>query len=179
MLTLKTFTYASIHTFPRPIPLTMHKQVVIHNAGLMATPYEPTEDGFEPQMAVNHYAPFLFTALIFPKLRAAGTPSDPARIVNVSSVGHAYSPIRFDDLDFEGGKSYNKWLAYGQSKTAPILFSNEIARRAKEAGVPVVSYSVHPGGEFHRTRMAYVLQRAGREFVLTLLDTLQRLAEPL
>lgn len=153
MPTVRTFTYASNHSSPRRSVLNIRDQVVIHNAGLMATPYEPTEDGFEPQMAVNHYAPFLFTALIFPKLRTAGTPSDPARIVNVSSVGHAYSPIRFDDLDFEGGKSYNKWLAYGQSKTAPILFSNEIARRAKEAGVPVVSYSVHPGGEFHLTRL--------------------------
>ena len=97
-------------------------------------------------MAVNHFGPFLFTASIFGRILEGGTPDDPSRIVNISSEGHTFSGIRFDDLDFCDGAKYNKFQGYGQSKTANMLFSNEIARRAREKAAPVVSYSVHPGG---------------------------------
>lgn len=113
----------------------------------MAAPYSKTEEGLEHHMAVNHFAPFLFTALVFKKLASSGTAEDPARIVNVSSWGHRFSAIRFGDPDFAEGKEYDRWMAYGQSKTANILFANEIARRAKEKRIPVVSYSLHPGSE--------------------------------
>lgn len=114
----------------------------------MAVPYSKTVDGFESHMGVNHFGHFLFTALIFSRIVAAGTKADPARIVNISSAGHRRTDIRFDDMDFSNGETYNKFLGYGQSKTANILFSNEIARRAKEREIPVVAYSVHPGGMY-------------------------------
>lgn len=112
----------------------------------MASPYATTEDGFESQFGTNHLGHFLFTALIFPRIIAASSITDPARVVNVSSRGHHRSPIRFDDYNFSDGKTYDKWAAYGQGKTANILCSNEIARRAKEKNVNVIAYSLHPGG---------------------------------
>lgn len=113
----------------------------------MAAPYSKTVDGQEHHLAVNHLGPFLFTSLIFNRLAAAGSESDPARIINVTSLAYTIAPIRFDDLDFGDGKEYNKWVAYGQSKTGNILFTNEIARRASDKHVPVVSYSLQPGSK--------------------------------
>lgn len=112
----------------------------------MATPYAANAEGIESQFATNHLGHFLFTALVFPRVLAAATPSAPARIVLVSSRGHRRSDIRWDDLHFSGGKTYDPWLAYGQSKTANILFANEIARRSSEKGNNVLAYSLHPGG---------------------------------
>lgn len=114
----------------------------------MGIPYSTTEDGLETSMAVNHWGPFLFTSLIYPKIVAAGTKETPARIVNITSRAFFFSGIRFDDVGFSDGKTYDKWIAYGQSKSANVLFANEIARRAKEKGVPVVAYSVHPGRQY-------------------------------
>ena len=116
--------------------------MLINNAAVMACPYGHTEDGFESQFGANHLAHFLFTALIYPRIRAASTSEFPSRIVNVSSRGHQRSDFRFDDYDFEGGKVYDPFVSYGQSKTANILFSNELARRSKE----VLAFSLHPGG---------------------------------
>ncbi|KDQ11810.1 hypothetical protein BOTBODRAFT_57220 [Botryobasidium botryosum FD-172 SS1] len=114
--------------YPEPL------HVLVNNAGIMAVDYRKTIDGYEAQFAVNHLAHFLFTARIFPKLRESN-----ARIVNVSSLAHTYAPIRFNDPGFSNGEKYERWEAYGQSKTANILFSRELARRG------VVSFSVHPG----------------------------------
>lgn len=114
----------------------------------MAAPYSRTEDGFESHMGINHFTPFLFTALIFKRIAAAGTKDDPARVVNISSGAHRVTGIRFDDLNFSDGKAYQKFAGYGQSKAANVLFANEITRRAKENGVPVVAYSLHPGGSW-------------------------------
>lgn len=119
----------------------------------MAVPYKTTVDGHESQFGVNHLAHFLFTALIFPRLVAGsmapnphtGTTS-PSRVVSVSSVGHMMGDVQFDDVTFSHGAAYDKWKAYGQSKTANALFANEISRRSKEAGVGVLAYSLHPGG---------------------------------
>lgn len=117
----------------------------------MAVPYSSTVDGFESQFGVNHLGPFLFTALIYNHIIAGaggtGTPEIPSRIVNISSRGHHISGILFDDVGFSDGKVYDQWKAYGQSKTASILFANEIARRAKEKSVPLVAFSLHPGRE--------------------------------
>jgi len=114
--------------YPEPL------HVLINNAGIMAVDYRKTVDGHEAQFGVNHLGHFLFTARIFPKLRESG-----ARIVNVTSFGHRYSPIRFDDPGFSNGEKYERWAGYGQSKTANILFSRELARRG------VISFSLHPG----------------------------------
>lgn len=111
----------------------------------MACPYAVTPDGFETQFGTNHLGHFLFTALIFNKIVAASSPAFPSRIISVSSGGHRRSDIRWDDLNFGNGASYDGWIAYGQSKTANILFANELARRCKERGVGVLAYSLHPG----------------------------------
>ena len=76
-----------------------------------------------------------------PKILAAGPG---ARVVNVSSKEHRTSPFRFDDYNFSGGKEYDGWSGYGQSKTTNILFSVELARRLADKGIK--AYSAHPGG---------------------------------
>jgi NAD(P)-dependent dehydrogenase (short-subunit alcohol dehydrogenase family) len=113
--------------------------VLINNAGILGCPYRTTEDGFEAQFGTNHLGPFLFTNLILQKILASKSP----RIVNVSSVAHLLSAIRFDDLFFDNGNTYTKWLAYGQSKTANILFARELSKRYGSKGL--VTVSLHPG----------------------------------
>ncbi|KAF2799478.1 NAD(P)-binding protein [Melanomma pulvis-pyrius CBS 109.77] len=116
--------------------------VVVNSAGIMAGPYATTEDGIESQFGSNHIGHFLFTNLIMSKILASKSP----RIVNVSSNGHALSPIRFDDYNFQAGKTYNQWDAYGQSKTGNILFSKGLAQKLGSKGLR--AYSLHPGVVF-------------------------------
>ncbi|RYP10856.1 hypothetical protein DL764_000408 [Monosporascus ibericus] len=113
--------------------------VLVNNAAVMAVPYHLTSDGFESQFGTNHLGHFLFTNLIIDKIMASKNP----RIVNVSSDGHRLNPIRWDDLNFDGGKTYNKWQAYGQSKTANMLFSLSLAERLGPKGL--LAFSLHPG----------------------------------
>ncbi|KAF8193450.1 NAD-P-binding protein [Pholiota molesta] len=113
--------------------------VLILNAGIMGAPYEKSEDGLELQLATNHIGNFLFTNLIMPKLLQSSAP----RVVVVSSMGHAWGPFRFDDYGFEDGKAYDKWAAYGQSKTANVLFAVELAELYKDK---LLAFSLHPGG---------------------------------
>jgi NAD(P)-dependent dehydrogenase (short-subunit alcohol dehydrogenase family) len=77
--------------------------------------------------------------LILPRVLVSSSP----RIVNVSSAGHGLTPFRFDDPQFKNGETYAKWIAYGQSKTANVLFSRELAKRYKDKGL--VAFSLHPG----------------------------------
>jgi len=112
---------------------------LILNAGVMACPYSKTKDGFELQIGTNFYGHFLFTNLLVPSL-LRGTPS---RVVSVASSGHHLGGINFDDIHFEKSP-YNIWTAYGQSKTANILFAVEFNRRYKDQGV--TANSLHPGG---------------------------------
>lgn len=118
-------------------------QVLINSAAIMAGPYATTPDGFESQFGTNHLGHFLFTALIFPRVQAALSPEFSPRIILVSSYGHRFSDIRWNDLDFSKGGAYDAWEGYGQSKTGNILFANELARRGKAKGI--LSYSLHPG----------------------------------
>lgn len=113
--------------------------VLINNAGVMACPYMRTKDGFELQFGTNHLSHFLFTGLIFPRIMASSEP----RIVNVSSFGHNFSAVRFDDPGFSNGKVYQKWQAYGQAKTSNILFSRSLANRYGHKGL--TAFSLHPG----------------------------------
>ena len=111
---------------------------LINNAGVMACPLGRTAQGLDTQLGTNHLGHFVLTARLIPRL-LAGTP---ARIVNLSSAGHRLSPIRFEDPFFEK-EDYNKWIAYGQAKTANVLFSVALDKRFKERGIR--SYAVHPG----------------------------------
>jgi len=130
---------AEVNAYPENI------HVLINNAAIMAVPYGTTKDGFESQLGSNFLGHFLFTALIFPRLVAASSPTFPSRVVGVSSSAHRRSDFRFDDYNFSGGKTYHNWVAYGQSKTAIIMMINELARRAKEQSVNVLAYSLDPG----------------------------------
>jgi len=112
--------------------------LLINNAGVMATPFGRTADGFELQFGTNHLGHFLLTAMLAPAVLAAA----PARIVNVTSAGHQASDIDWDDPNYER-RPYDKWEAYGQSKTANILFAVELERRLGSRGVH--AYAVHPG----------------------------------
>ncbi|KAL8937351.1 MAG: hypothetical protein Q9216_004468 [Gyalolechia sp. 2 TL-2023] len=118
--------------------------VLCNNAGIMASPYTTTTDGLESQFAINHVSHFLFTNLIMPKLLAA---PNGARVIHVSSDGHRLGPIRFDDYGWDSGRTYDRWRAYGQAKSANMLFALELARRLgkKGNGEGLVSLSLHPG----------------------------------
>ncbi|KAK6350515.1 hypothetical protein TWF718_003706 [Orbilia javanica] len=116
---------------------------LVNNAGIMATPYKKTVDGFESQFAVNHLAHYVWTAQLFPKILASAAQGRSPRIVNVSSNGHKVHDVNWDSLDFNDGKTYNMWDAYGQSKTANVLFSVGLAEKFGHKGI--YSYSLHPG----------------------------------
>ncbi len=112
--------------------------ILINNAGLMGCELTRTPAGWELQLATNHIGHFLLTCLLVPALRSAA----PARIVNLSSAGHRLGDVDFDDPHFET-RDYDKWEAYGQSKTANILFTRELDRRLGAQGVRAIA--VHPG----------------------------------
>lgn len=113
--------------------------VLINNAGVMALErYTVDKHGVELQLSSNHVGHFLLTNLLLPKiLSSAG-----ARIVNLTSLGHRLGPFRHDDPNFGDGAAYDPWSAYGQSKTANVLFTVELARRL---GDQVSAFAVHPG----------------------------------
>ncbi|POS72439.1 retinol dehydrogenase 13 [Diaporthe helianthi] len=115
--------------------------VVFNNAGRMAIlEYEVDTRGNEMQLSANHIGHFLLTNLIMPKILAAGAG---ARIINLTSFGHRIGPFRFEDPNFSGGKEYDPWSAYGQSKTANILFATELARRLRPHNIQC--FAVDPG----------------------------------
>ncbi|KAL6899932.1 hypothetical protein GGI43DRAFT_427645 [Trichoderma evansii] len=114
--------------------------VIVNNAGLMATDFSLTVDGYETQLASNHLGHFLFTNLVMQKLLASKSP----RVVNVSSDGHRLSPIRWADHNFSNGETYNRWRAYGQSKTANMLMAISLAEKlGPKHGL--TAFSLHPG----------------------------------
>ena len=110
--------------------------VLINNAGVMATPERRTADGFELQIGTNHLGPFALTNLLLPRVRD--------RVVTVASGAHRGGAIRLDDLNYERG-GYQRWRAYGQSKLANLLFTSELQRRLDEAGSEVRALAAHPG----------------------------------
>jgi len=110
--------------------------VLIANAGIMACPETRVGPGWEAQFAVNHLGHFALVNRLRPALAAGG-----ARVVSVSSAGHFASGIRWNDIHFRDG--YDRWLAYGQSKTANILFAVHLDALGAAAGVR--AFSLHPG----------------------------------
>lgn len=111
---------------------------LINNAGVMACPLMRTAQGHEMQFGTNHLGHFLLTGLLAPAL-LAGTPG---RVVNLSSGGHKFANFNFDDPDY-ASRDYDKWQAYGESKTANALFS--VALDARMASKGVRAFAVHPG----------------------------------
>ena len=111
--------------------------ILINNAAVMANAETRVGPGWESQFATNHLGHFALTNRLWPALASRG-----ARVVSVSSTGHQSSGIRWDDLQFESG--YDKWAAYGQAKTANVLFAVELDRLASSDSVRALS--VMPGG---------------------------------
>jgi NAD(P)-dependent dehydrogenase (short-subunit alcohol dehydrogenase family) len=114
---------------------------LVNNAGVMATPYARTVDGFELQLATNHLGPFALTGLLLPQLAASGD----GRVVSTSSVTHrvALRPPLGDPRTQTG--RYSKWGSYAQSKLADLLFTFELDRRLRAADLPVRALAAHPG----------------------------------
>jgi NAD(P)-dependent dehydrogenase (short-subunit alcohol dehydrogenase family) len=110
--------------------------VIIANAGVMATPFGHTADGFETQFGTNHLGHFVLVNRIAPLIRAGG------RLINLSSAGHRYSNVDLNDPNFEH-TPYEPFVAYGRSKTANILFAVAFDDRHRERGVRAAA--VHPG----------------------------------
>lgn len=113
--------------------------ILINNAAIMACPETRLAQDWEAQFGTNHLGHFAMTALLYPALAANGG----ARVVSLSSTGHKLSPIRWDDLMFTRD-DYNKWIAYGQAKTANSLFAVELDARGQKDKVR--AFAVHPGG---------------------------------
>jgi NAD(P)-dependent dehydrogenase (short-subunit alcohol dehydrogenase family) len=111
--------------------------VVIANAGVMATPFGHTADGFETQFGTNHLGHFVLVNRIAPLFRAG------SRLINLSSAGHRFANVSLEDPNFER-TPYEPFVAYGRSKTANILFAVAFDRRHRERGVRAAA--VHPGG---------------------------------
>ncbi|MEU0882364.1 SDR family NAD(P)-dependent oxidoreductase [Lentzea sp. NPDC005914] len=117
----------SVKAFARNWDGPLH--LLINNAGVMATPLTRTPEGWELQFATNHFGHFTLTQGLFNSLRAEG-----ARVVNVSSSAHLMGAVEFDDIHYDQ-RPYDRWQAYGQSKTANILFGVEASRRWASEGI--------------------------------------------
>ena len=112
--------------------------IVIDNAAIMASPETRVGPGWEAQFATNHLGHFALVNRLWPAIAADGG----GRVVSVSSTGHRRSDIRWDDPQFEQG--YDKWAAYGQAKTANVLFAVQLDALGKDFGVR--AFALHPGG---------------------------------
>jgi NAD(P)-dependent dehydrogenase (short-subunit alcohol dehydrogenase family) len=135
--TLDLASLESIRDFAESVTTPIN--ILVNNAGVMALPKRLTADGFEMQFGTNHLGHFALTGRLLPQLLAEpGT-----RVVTVSSDVHRIGKIDFNNL--QGEKRYSKWMAYGHSKLANILFANELGRRAAAADADLISLSAHPG----------------------------------
>jgi NAD(P)-dependent dehydrogenase (short-subunit alcohol dehydrogenase family) len=124
---------ASVRAFAEG--LDRNVDVLVNNAGVMATPHRTTTDGFELQLGTNHLGHFALAGLLLPRIRD--------RVVTISSGAHRRGRINFDDLMSE--RAYRRWPAYSQSKLANLLFMHELQRRLGVAGSPLRSVAAHPG----------------------------------
>lgn len=113
--------------------------LLVNNAGVMAVDKAKTADGFEMQMGTNHLGHFALTGLLLPLM--VNVPG--ARVVTVSSNAHKPAKLDLDDLQHE--KRYRKWIVYGQTKLANLLFTYELQRRLTAADAPLISVAAHPG----------------------------------
>lgn len=120
----------------RFLPSGRSLDIVINNAGIMASPERRVGPGWEAQFAINHLGHYALVNRLWPALANGG-----ARVVAVSSAGHHLSGIRWDDVQFEHG--YDKWQAYAQAKTANALFAVQLDALGRDVGVR--AFSVHPG----------------------------------
>ena len=138
--------------------------LVICNAGVMATPFGKTTDGFEMQFGTNHLGHFVLVN------RIASLMKPEARLVNLSSAGHQISDVDLDDPNFERAP-YNAWSGYGRSKTANILFAVEFDRRHKDRGIRAAA--LHPGAI--QTELSRYLDEEARRELTEIMTQVARL----
>ncbi|GLW45794.1 oxidoreductase [Streptomyces sp. NBRC 14336] len=154
---------ASVREFAAGLPYG-RLDLLVNNAGVMALPYGTTADGFEQQFGINHLGHFALTGLLLPALLR--TPG--ARVITVSSWMHAVSNVDLTDLNSE--RRYHRWLAYGRSKTANLLFTHELSRKLAAHGSDVVAAAAHPG--YAATNLQTAAPRmTGRRVTETLMRT--------
>ncbi len=132
---------ASVRAFARTFQARFERlDLLINNAGVMATPQAQTADGFELQLGTNHFGHFALTGLLIERLIA--TPG--SRVVTVSSMLHHQGTLNLGDLHGRV-RGYDRWRSYNQSKLANLLFTFELNRRLAAAGAPTIAVAAHPG----------------------------------
>lgn len=166
IVSLDLMSQESVRTAAAEIAnLTDRLDIIINNAGIMTQTRKWTKEGLEAQFGANHIGHFLLTTQLLPQLlkAAQSNKSGETRVVNLTSIGHRISPVRFSDYNLQKAEvpademhgplapmfaktaedGYNGYIAYGQGKTANILFSVGLNERLRQKGI--VSYAVHPG----------------------------------
>jgi NAD(P)-dependent dehydrogenase (short-subunit alcohol dehydrogenase family) len=139
ILALDLADLASVRTAAAHVADTVDRvDVLVNNAGVMATPRTTTVDGFDTQFGTNHLGHYALTGLLLPTLRRAPAP----RVVSVASVA-AWFGMLWPDPNWR--RFYQRWLAYGQSKFANLLFTAELDRRARAEGSTLTALAAHPG----------------------------------
>jgi len=142
VMPLDLMNFASIKQFADAFKAQYNKlDILLNNAGIMTTPYFLTKDGLEAQNGTNHFGHFALTGHLFELIK--NTPE--SRIVNVSSSGHRYGTMDFDNLLFENGKDYTPMKSYARSKLANLLFTYELERRSQAGGINSIAVAAHPG----------------------------------
>ena len=140
-VTLDLSDFASVRAAAAAIADIAPLDVLVNNAGVMAIPPSRTKDGLDLQLATNHFGPFLLTGLLLPCLVESGA----GRVVTVSSTMHRAAvtpPLGHPEVP---AKNYRSWQVYGQTKLANLLFTYELDRRLRAAGLPVKALAAHPG----------------------------------
>ena len=143
IIQLDLASLASVRAFAEAFKAKYQRlDILANNAGIMMIPYGKTEDGFELQVGTNHLGHFALTGLLFDLL--SGTPG--ARVINVSSMGHRFGKMDFDNLLYEDGSNYSPIGSYGRSKLANLLFTRELQRRFEAHSIDALALTAHPGG---------------------------------
>lgn len=149
-VTVRQLDVADLASIRRFAAETEKVDVLINNAGVMATPELRTADGFELQIGTNFLGTYALTGLLLPKITE--------RVVTVSSLAHRMGRIVLNDLNWQN-HDYKRWPAYGQSKLADLIFAFELQRRLAATGSPVQSFAAHPG--FSSTELGTHMQLHG------------------
>jgi NAD(P)-dependent dehydrogenase (short-subunit alcohol dehydrogenase family) len=140
ILPLDVSSLASVSSFVEQLKTSVdHVDILVNNAGIMFGDYAVTSDGFERQMATNHFGHFFLTSLLFSTL------ANDARIIQVSSIAHKRAEMDLNNLSYVDGKGYTPWGAYSRSKLANLWFGFELARRLQAHHSTIRSLVVHPG----------------------------------
>lgn len=168
----------SVHRFAERFSASFSRlDVLLNNAGVILNPYRTTMDGFESQMGVNHLGHFALTGLLMDMIAKTGG----ARVVNVSSKSYRLGKMDFDNLLFVSGEDFSRLGAYTRSKLANLLFTYELDRRFRKAGINAQAVAVHPGysyTDFGRAQFFKVLRILFYPLVVAVTQTSEKGALP-